>query len=305
MSSAEKSTSVRNSRAPWPIRAAIRLGSTLAPEAMARRALDLFTTPMRSSRLRAAAASSADAIEHRLALGDFRIATYTWGDVERRPRVLLSHGWSSYGLRFVPWVAPLLDRGFSVVAFDQPGHGRNTPTRITLPGFADTVEAVAEHFGPFDTAVGHSLGGAAVAGAMARGASIRRAVLLAPAADGVAASRRFARAIDLPERQRQQMQRELETMTGLKMEEFASHHLAPRLAAPALIVHDLADMEVPWEEGERYARFWPGARLVNVQGLGHHRIVNDADVMSLALRFMAGDQVGERVISTQALVFAG
>lgn len=305
MSAAQKSTNVRINRAPWPIRAAIRFGSAVAPEATARRALDLFTTPMRSSRVRALGASTQDAVERRLTIGAMRIATYTWGDIDRRPRVLLSHGWSSYGLRFVPWVAPLLDRGCSVVAFDQPGHGRNEAAKITLPGFAETVRSVVEHFGEFDTAVGHSLGGAAVAAAMAHGAAIARAVLIAPAADGVAAMRRFANAIDLPEHRRQDVQRQLELATGMKMDEFASHQLAPRLAAPALIVHDLMDTDVPWEEGERYARFWPGARLVNVQGLGHHRIVNDSEVMSLAMRFLAGEQVGERVVSTQALVFAG
>jgi pimeloyl-ACP methyl ester carboxylesterase len=110
---------------------------------------------------------------------------------------------------------------------------------------------------------------------MRDGLKADRAVLIAPAADGAAASRRFARAIALPEDLRAAMQKRLEQQTGREMEALAIHRVAPHLAQPALIVHDLADADVPWEEGERYARFWPDARLMSVQGLGHHKIVND------------------------------
>ena len=68
-------------------------------------------------------------------------------------------------------------------------------------------------------------------------------------------------------------------------------------------VHDLADRDVPWEEGERYARFWPGARLLSVNGLGHHKIVNDPDVIAAGAAFLRGEVIGERVVSTQELVY--
>ena len=301
--STQKSTTVRSSQVPWSIRAAVSLGSVFAPQHTAERALDLFTTPMGSSRSRAAQADLGGARMQRIKVAGEAIATYAWGEVGEQPTVLLSHGWSSFGLRFLPWVQMLRAEGYAVLSFDQPGHGRNGPAKITLPGFADTVHAVGRHYGPFAAAIGHSLGGAAIAVAMREGMVASRAVLIAPAADGAAASRRFARAIALPEDLRAAMQRRLEQQTGREMDALAIHRVAPHLAQPALIVHDLADIDVPWEEGERYARFWPGARLMSVQGLGHHKIVNDDGVIAAGRAFLRGEVVGERVVSTQALVY--
>ncbi len=301
--STQKSTTVRSSQVPWSIRAAVSLGSVFAPQHTAERALDLFTTPMGSSRSRAAQADLGGARMQRIKVAGEAIATYAWGEVGEQPTVLLSHGWSSFGLRFLPWVQMLRAEGYAVLSFDQPGHGRNGPAKITLPGFADTVLAVGRHYGPFAAAIGHSLGGAAIAVAMREGMVASRAVLIAPAADGAAASRRFARAIALPEDLRAAMQRRLEQQTGREMDALAIHRVAPHLAQPALIVHDLADVDVPWEEGERYARFWPGARLMSVQGLGHHKIVNDDGVIAAGRAFLRGEVVGERVVSTQALVY--
>ena len=301
--STQKSTTVRSNPVPWSIRAAVSLGSMFAPQHTAERALDLFTTPMSSSRTRAAKAELGGARMQRIKVAGEAIAIYAWGEAGEQPTVLLSHGWSSFGLRFLPWVQMLRAEGYAVLAFDQPGHGRNSPAKITLPGFADTVLAVGQHFGPFAAAIGHSLGGAAIAVALRDGLRADRAVLIAPAADGAAASRRFARAIALPEDLRAAMQKRLERQTGREMEALAIHRVAPHLAQPALIVHDLADADVPWEEGERYARFWPDARLMSVQGLGHHKIVNDELVIAAGRDFLRGGVVGERVVSTQALVY--
>jgi len=299
----KNSTVVRQNRAPWRLRAAFRLGAAIAPQATSRRALDLFSTPMRSSRTRAEAAPTLDARLDRLRIGKHRIALYHWGDHEREPVILISHGWSSFGLRFSPWVSALRAQGFAVVAFDQPGHGRNEASRVTLLSFVDTAVAVGRHVGAFAGAVGHSLGGAAIAAGMSEGLLVKRAVLIAPAADAVAASRRFSRAIALPEHRRTAMQAQLERDSGRSMDSFSVQHIAPRLSQPALIVHDLIDSDVPWEEGERYARFWPDARLLTTNGLGHHRIVNDPSVVAAGIGFLRGEVLGSRVVSTQQLVY--
>jgi len=303
MSTSENRTTVRKAAVPWPLRAAVRVGSVVAPVATATRAKQLFCTPFGSSRTRAAAADLGGAAMHRIDHAGESIAVYHWGEVGLAPTVLISHGWSSFGLRFLPWVETLQAAGYAVVAFDQPGHGRNRPARITLPGFADTVQAVAAQTGPLAAAIGHSLGGAAVAIAMRRGMRVERAVMIAPAADGTAALRRFARAIALPEHGRTALQLQLEQDTGQPLDDLAIHRVATQLTQPALIVHDLVDHDVPWEEGERYARFWPDARLLTVQGLGHHKIVNDDCVIDAGMAFLRGESIGERVVSTQELVY--
>src|SRR3546814_14653267 len=62
----------------------------------------------------------------------------------------------------------LRGNGYAVVAFDQPAQGRSDGRRSTLPEFARTLAVVGRHFGPAAALIGHSLGGADAAVAIAR-----------------------------------------------------------------------------------------------------------------------------------------
>ena len=298
-----KSTTVRNSIALAALRAVNRVGGQFAPDATARRAARLLCTPFASGRLRAHDADAGDASRSDLDIDGRRVAVYQWGNPDTQPRVLLAHGWSSYALRFLPWVKALRDAGYAVVAFDQPGHGRSDEGCCTLACFARTLLRIAGLYGPLEAIIGHSMGGTAAMLALAEGASARRAVLIAPAADPDAATTRFARRVGLVGGIVPRIQRHLEVQTGVTVRELTAHLRMPALAVPALVVHDLDDTEVPWEEGESYARLWPGARLLCTSGLGHSRIVNDPATIDAGLLFLRGESIGERVVSSPNLPF--
>lgn len=297
------STIVRSKISLWALRLRFFMGSVLQPEAAVGHAGELFGTPMPVTRGRALATPVGDARCGHFEMDGHRIATYVWGDPGRQPYVLCAHGWSSHGTRFLPWVEQLRQAGYAVVAFDQPAHGRSSGKRTTLPDFACTLFAMVARFGPAAALIGHSLGGAAACIALARGLDAKRAILIAPAADPVAAALRFAHFIGLPEHLCRRMISRFETMVGITFEELQAHRNAPRIACPALIVHDLEDRDVPWAEGERYARHWANARLLTTQGLGHHRIMQDEGVIAAALRFLRGEPVGERVVSSPNLPY--
>ncbi len=302
-SASTKSTVVLKNVALATLRAQYAVGARLVPERTARQALRLFGTPLASSRHRAHASDTGGATISTIASHGVDLAYYTWGDPHATPYVLLAHGWSDHASRFLPWVQRLRAAGHAVVAFDQPGHGRSAPGRAYLVDFAAHIAVAVERFGPAAAAIGHSFGAAALALAMSDGARIGRAVLIAPPADVVAATHRFARQLRMPSSIARRMCALVESEIGIELESFQIQRRAPALAPPALVVHDLKDREVPWSEGERYARYWPGARLLNTAGLGHQRILADAGVIEQALRFLRGDEVGERVVSTFELPF--
>lgn len=297
------STIVRKNLQLSLLRARFALGSWLAPAGTLHRAFRLFGTPMPGAREKARQSELGDARITELPFGRERLAVYTWGDPINQPRVLLAHGWSSFGLRFLPWVQVLQRAGYAVITFDQPAHGRSTGYRATLPMFAEGVQHVAAHYGPLAAVIGHSLGGAAVAVALSRGMQAERVLLLAPAADPFAAAQRFGGFIGLAQHLTRRIFDDYEQITAQSVADFQAHATAPRIGRPALVVHDIEDAEVPWSEGERYARYWPQATLLSTSGLGHHRIANAPEVMDAALRFFAGDRVGQRVVSTDALPF--
>jgi len=286
------------------LRAGFVLGGRLAPKRTADRAAQLFATPFASSRSRALAVPEDAAMRPgELQIAGKRIATYVWGDPAAQPYALLAHGWSSFGLRFLPWVEGLRALGYAVVTFDQPGHGRSGGMLCTLPEFTATIRAVGRHYGEAALAVGHSLGGAALALAQDEDWHARRLVLVAPAADMAEAASRYFRLVRLGEHLRQAFYDWLLRRTGISVEQLEVHRHLPALGQPALIVHDLDDADVPWSEGERYARYWPGARLLSTQGLGHRRVLDAPDTINAALAFVRGECVGERVIGTAELPF--
>lgn len=297
------STTVRNIAMLYPMRLRFFVGARLWPARTVEAAARLFCTPFSSSRQRALSAPDTGAAEERITVDGLDLAVYRWGDPATMPYILFSHGWSSHGTRIAPWVASLRAAGYAVVAFDQAGHGKSGGDRTTLPDFACHLMAVARRYGPATAVIGHSLGGAATAIALANGMQAQRAVLIAPAADGLAAMERFCRLLWLDAPFARRMAALFERRTRVSVDDLQAHRYVAAIGRPALIVHDLEDREVPWHEGERYARLWPGARMISTRGCGHNRIADDPGVIAATLRFLRGEAVGERVVSSPNLPF--
>ena len=133
----------------------------------------------------------------------------------------------------------------------------------------------------------HSLGGAAVSLAMRNGLQARRAVLLSPPADVVLFSRAFAQHLRIPRRAHNAMRQHLESRLQFRWEELHVPTLARRITAPALIVHDRDDPDVPYAHGEEIAAAWPGAELLTTNGLGHRAVLRDPEVLQRTVAFLS------------------
>ncbi|HWW59934.1 MAG TPA: alpha/beta hydrolase, partial [Thermoanaerobaculia bacterium] len=80
---------------------------------------------------------------------------------------------------------------------------------------------------------------------------------------------------------------EVERRLGASWSEFEVPSLARAVETPPLLViHDREDRETSWHEGAEIADAWPGARLVSTTGLGHRRLLRDADVVAEAVDFL-------------------
>ena len=259
----------------------------LFPELAGAWAERLFLTPPRNG----AAAAALDLIDARSAMFEHKgrhIATWRWG-ARDAPAVILAHGWGGYAAQMRAFVFPLLSAGYQVIVYDQPAHGVSEGRFTGLPDFADLLAEIAWHYGEAHAFIGHSLGGAAGALALASGrVRFEKVVLVSPPADLVGYSRRFARWHWMPEAVRRAMQSAIEERYGVLWENLEVARLAPRLQTPALVIHDRDDRHVPWTQGAHVARLWPGARLMSTDGLGHGRILQDEAVTRAAADFIAG-----------------
>jgi pimeloyl-ACP methyl ester carboxylesterase len=260
----------------------------LFPELAGAWAERLFLTPPRS---RDAAATALDLIDARSTFVPHKgraIATWRWGSRDA-PAVLLAHGWGGHAAQMRAFVFPLLSAGYRVIAYDQPAHGVSEGRLTGLPDFADVLAEVAAYHGDVVGVIGHSLGGAAAALALAAGkVRLQSAVLVSPPADMVGYSRRFARWHWMPEAVRRAMQAAIEERYGVLWESLDVRRLASRIAARALVIHDRDDRLVPWTQGAQVASHWSGARLLSTDGLGHRRILEDEFVTRAAADFVSG-----------------
>jgi pimeloyl-ACP methyl ester carboxylesterase len=283
----EKSTIVRSSkrRRLLPlIRAGNRALSALAPSAAARLAERWFLTPPRASRPPAEIALLATARARPLFVGTRRIEVWLWGS---GPSVLLVHGWGGRGAQLGSFVEPLVARGFSVLTFDAPGHGAADTGRVTMPELVAATRAVAATRGRLAGLIAHSAGAAVATRALYEGLDAGAVVLVSPTADMDGPATSFTAALGFSREVGEAMRRRLEARVGRPFSTFDVTALAPALTAPALVIHDRGDAEVPWQHGRVITRAWPGAALLLTDGLGHRRILRDRDVVAAAVAFLA------------------
>jgi pimeloyl-ACP methyl ester carboxylesterase len=220
------------------------------------------------------------------------LAAWRWG--EGGASILLVHGWGGHAGRLFRFVAPLLEAGFSVVAFDAHAHGYSTGRRASLPDFARGIHAVEAQEGPFEAVIGHSMGAAAAGLAIRDGWAVKRAVFLAPPADPEEFTTRFARSLRIPSDVRDAMKRRLETRYSTRWPDIKLIACAPAVPVPLLIFHDERDHKVPLRERDAILLAWRQATIVHTRGLGHHRILRDPEVIRGAVAFVAAGAAESR-----------
>lgn len=221
------------------------------------------------------------------------VAAESWGD-EDHPAVYLMHGWAGYRGQLGAFVTPLTEAGFQVVALDAPGHGESAPgmygrRRALMPDFIAALRSAISHYGAPAGVVAHSLGASAVAVAAVDGLAAKRLVLIAPVANVMSGLDIFTRAAGVGPRVRARMPRRVERITGMPAAHF---DIAARAAEceelpPALVIHDVADKRVPFDNGALVAAAWPDSRLETTEGLGHLRILSDQRVIDTAVAFLS------------------
>lgn len=271
------------------VRSIFRVLDTAAPPLATRLAERLWCTIPRGSAAPAARPGTLITIED-------RIVAEKWGS---GPVVYLVHGWGGRRGQLDPFVAPLVQSGHTVVAFDAPSHGDSAPSaygrgRGLLPEVSDALATVVRHHGPAHGVIAHSLGGAATAIAILDGLRVGSAVFIAPMADPIPYTFEFGQMLGFGERTRAGFLRRLEHRVRRPMSDF---DIPARLGEtedelpPVLVVHDTEDKEVHHRDGALLAAAWPHAEFMSTTGLGHRRILRDEAVIRRAIDHVAGVRV--------------
>jgi pimeloyl-ACP methyl ester carboxylesterase len=217
-----------------------------------------------------------------------RVAAWSFG--EGAP-VYFVHGWGGRAGQLSAFVEPLVAAGRRAVLFDGLSHGESDPSVLgarqgSFVDVARCLVAAIEVAGPPSAIVAHSGGAVATAIALA---TVRapRLVLVAPMARPLSYAARFEAHLGVDADVARRWRALSERRVGFRWDDLDLTTAPRRLdLPPTLVVHDVADKEVPVVEGRAVAAAWPGAELVETSGLGHQRILRDADVVRRVLAFL-------------------
>lgn len=272
------------------VRLAFAVYGAIAPTSAGRRAEKMFRATTRRPRPLEEQAILLNAVPLTLDFDGLTLAGFQWRPVADEldlPPVLLMHGWDSRASQMAPIVKALLAQGHRVLGFDAPGHGDSPEASATVSTFADLVLAIDRRFGPFHAAIGHSVGGAAVALAATRGLRTKRIATLAAPASLRRASLRVAAMIGLPRRATEAMLRAAAIANGRSLDALDSTGLILPPSVSALLLHDPRDRQVPASESAIVAAAWPNARLHHIAGVGHNGILAAETTRRLLSDFVA------------------
>jgi pimeloyl-ACP methyl ester carboxylesterase len=286
----------------------VQVTSFVAPGAAGRLAFEAFCTPPRqkqgnANRNPAVKSASARLTQARPVAIPFpcgSVSAYVFEPV-RPPApqahirtVILVHGWSGQSAYMTAFVAPLVEAGFRVVAYDLPAHGASTGSALNVPIGVASLAAVARAFGPVHAIVAHSFGGSIAMAAMARTVPAEprvragRLVLIAAPSSLTDVTRGYGATIGLGARGQAALERRIHVVAGTPVESFEGRDQLAAIGLPTLVVHCRDDRELGLKNAQDLAAAGDFVRLETMTGLGHRRILQAKAVVGMVADFVTG-----------------
>jgi pimeloyl-ACP methyl ester carboxylesterase len=202
---------------------------------------------------------------------EIHVLSYGYSD----KKVLLAHGWAGRRTQLFMIANKLLEKGFMVIAFDAPAHGKSTGKTTNMVEYITTIKAINDEFGPFEAAIGHSFGGMAIVNTNAN-TNIFKTLVTVGAADKVEdILLNFTRNLGLKKSISKKLQNYLESKWKIKIANFAVHKVAKKIKTPTLVVHDIIDGDVAVSCAQNIRQNLKNGSLLISNGLGHTKILRD------------------------------
>ncbi|WP_433548673.1 alpha/beta hydrolase [Streptomyces sp. CA-294286] len=213
-----------------------------------------------------------------------KVVHYVWSGGERK--ALLVHGWAGNAGHVAVLAEALVAQGFTVVALDLPGHGESEGKESSVIHFARAIEAANVRYGPFHAVAAHSMGAPAVTYGMSRGLAPQKVVFFNPISSYTTLWRRSGELLQASPEAIALVRARAEDWLGVVFDDIEPLVAAPGFAGGLLVVHDAHDPESPLPDSRALVDAWPEAELVEVENLGHTRVLRDEGIVRRVVAFM-------------------
>jgi len=209
---------------------------------------------------------------------------WKWGS---GPSILLAHGWNGRGIQLHHFIEPLVQRGYSALTYDAPGHGASQGKTSSYFEFTDTIRTLLSSPNGHEIrgVIAHSLGGSAVVNSIEKENLALDAVLIAPALRLKEVLYGFFDYVGLPRAIYEILIKEYEDQFGYNMHRDNPVNLLREINSKILIVHDKNDPTIPYADSKEISGRFPNIELHTTERLGHKKVLADSSVVNRALDY--------------------
>ena len=254
----------------------------------AEKAFELFCTPFMQSAARTPAIfEQAEALQFEL--NGLKVNGFRW-NAGQPHTILILHGFGSAAHKFHVYIAPLMAKGYQVIAFDAPAHGSSEGDTINAIQYSEMIGSVVELYGPIKGYIAHSFAGIALSLAIEK--TIHNAethiVLIAPATE---TSTAIDAAFTMLHIQNAAVRKEFDNIiferSGHPTEWFSIKRAMHQIAASVLWIHDEQDDITPLADALLVKKEdFPNIRFIITKGLGHKKIYRDNLIKNEIIDFL-------------------
>ena len=213
------------------------------------------------------------------------IIVYHYGDYEKK--ILLVHGWSGRGTQMVKIADKMLELGYATISFDAPAHGKSEGKTTLMPEFIDSILEIEKQFGPFEFAIGHSLGGMSILNAIKQNLNVKKAVIIGSGDIIQDIIDDFIQKLQLKPKIGLLLKNYFEEKFKEPMENYAASFSAKSVTIPVLIIHDSNDDDVAIKAAHNIHKHLKNTTLMITEGLGHRKILGDTKVIETIKEFIS------------------
>jgi alpha-beta hydrolase superfamily lysophospholipase len=269
------------------IRTKFSILSSLSKKKAAEKAFQLFCTPQYRNKKKLPRIFE-QAEKLRFEFKEYKIQGYRWNK-ESEKKLMILHGFESSVINFDRYVRPLIKKGYCVMAFDAPAHGRSTGRKINVLLYVEFINYINGKFGPVHNFIAHSLGGLALSLTVEKWKNNEdcKLVLIAPATETSSAADTFFKFLQLDEAVRKEFDKVIEKQGQHPPSWFSVNRAATNIKAQVLWCHDKNDDMTPLVDvAPLIKKGYPNFEFYITEGLGHRRIYRDNKVSRKIIDFL-------------------
>ena len=258
----------------------------IAPPLATNYAIKLFKTPIKFKTPDREKMMAKSAQKEMLFIPELnkKVMVYTYGYSKKK--VLLVHGWSGRGTQLYKIADKLLENGFMTISFDAPAHGKSEGKGTLMNEFITVSMFLEKKYGPFEYAIGHSLGGMAILNSIKKGLKIKKAIIIGSGDIITDIIDVFVKKIKLKQKIVAKMKQAFYKKFGEDIDNYSASIAAKSVKIPTLIIHDTEDREVPVSCATNIRQNTEQGELLITNGLGHTRILKDNFVINSIIEFI-------------------